>query len=265
MAERSPFPDEEGVQLERDESVVEEIILAALLTLTSRQPQTIRRAYSNGTFPDLLRDMLIQFRVDIDRSIPTLLSTSNYGSRLVTDRLSTYKGADIIITDQDIDYIIAQNIEFILDSTNSAIITAQLEEPETLNLILPFIIGLNANQAKKLINYYNGSKAIQRVETIERTLSRMRDEALSYRAKLISVSLVEDVLEEGKIIAGNQIQLGTSKTVMKTWVCSFINSCQVCIGLHGETVPVNAPFSTGILRPKAHPNCHCALTISEVD
>lgn len=263
MAERSPFPDEEGVRLDEDEKVVEALVLAALLKLTSRSPSTVRRAYSNGTLPDLLQQLINQFKVDLDSALPTLLSTANYGSRLTVDRLDAYSGNDITITLQDIDYILEEHINNILNSTNTSIETVQLEESETASNVLPFIIGLNSNQAKKLINYFKAINGKRKLDDIERTLSRMRDEALTYRASLISVSLTEDVLEEGKLIAANLIQSGLNSTLYKTWNCSFINSCQVCIGLHGETVPINSAFSTGLYRPKAHSNCHCALTISE--
>lgn len=263
MAEQSPFPDEEGVQLQEDSEAVEEIVLAALLRLTSDSPASVRRAYANGTLPDKIRDMINRFRVGLDSTLPTLVGTANYGSRLVVDRMPTYSGGDIIVTDQDIDYILENNIAEILNSTNTSITAAQLEEPSVSNTVLPYVIGLNSNQAKKLINYTKAVQGKRSLEDIENTLSRMRDEALTYRASLISVSLTEDVLEEGKLVAANQIQLASNEELYKTWVCSFINSCQTCIGLHGETVPINAPFSNGLFRPKAHPHCGCALTISE--
>jgi len=264
MAERSPFPDEEGVRLEEDEETVEALVLLALLKLTSRTPTSIRRDYSNGTLSERIQQLINQFKTGLDSTLPTLISTANYGSRLTVDRLSSYSGNDINTTAQDIDYILEQNINEILNSTNTAIEMAQLEESDVTTTVLPFVIGLNSNQAKKLINYTKANQGRRKLEDIERTLSKMRDEALTYRASLISTSVVEDVLEEGKLIAANQIQLGSSVTLFKTWNCSFINSCQVCIGLHGESVPINSAFSTGIFRPKAHPHCHCALTIDEV-
>ncbi len=263
MAERSPFPDEEGVRLEEDERVVEAIVLAALFKLTSRSPTSVRRAYANGTLPDLIQQLISQFKVNLDSTLPVLVATANYGSRVTVDRLESYLGGDITVTPEDIDYILERNITDILNSTNTSIELVQLEDSETASNVLPFVIGLNANQAKKLINYFKATQGKQKLENIERTLSRMRDEALTYRASLISVSLTEDVLEEGKLVAANQIQSGLSNTLNKTWNCSFINSCQVCIGLHGETVPINSAFSNGLFRPKAHPHCHCALTISE--
>lgn len=264
MAERSPFPDEEGVKLEEDESKAKEVILAALLLLTSRSPSTIRKAYANNTLPDLLTNMINQYKVDMDSLIPILISTANYGSRLVADRLSTYQGDDVIIQSDDIDAVLGEHIEFIINSTNNSIKQAQVEDESVAMIVLPFLIGLNANQSKKLINYYKAAKDKQAIEQIEKTLSSMRDEALSYRAEMIAASVVEDVLEEGKLIAARTIQLSTTNAIMKTWNCSFINSCQVCIGLHGERVPVGTPFSTGLYRPKAHSHCHCALTIEEV-
>lgn len=263
MAERSPFPDEEGARLEEDERLVEEIVLAALLLLTSYSPSYVRRAYANGTLPALIQEQLIKFQTELDKSITILTSTANYGGRVMIDRLASYAGSDINITSEDIDYILANHVNNILNSTNTAIEEAQLEEQETLVAVLPFIIGLNANQARKLINYYKASQAVRSLESIEITLSRMRDEALTYRASLISVSLTEDVLEEGKLIAANRIQTTMTETLYKTWNCSFINSCQVCISAHGESVPINSVFSNGLYRPKAHPHCRCALTIKE--
>jgi len=263
MAEISPFPDEEGVQLERDNDTVRDLVIAALLLLSSRSPETIRSRYSNGTFPDLIKELIAEFKTNLDLTLPTLVGTANYGSRLVVDRLTTYKGSDIEVLVDEVDYILAENIEFILSSTQASIDEVQLEEPETVNVVLPFIIGLNANQAKKLINYSKASDGKSPASVVERTLSRMRDEALSYRATLISVSVTEDVLEQGKLIAANKIQIEDNVVLFKTWNTSFINSCQVCIGLHGESVPINSPFSYGIYRPKAHSNCACALTITE--
>jgi hypothetical protein len=265
MAEISPFPDEEGLRLEEDNSKVEEIIAAALLLFTSRSPSTIRKQYASGTLPDLIVKLIDEFKVNLDTTANTLLGTANYGARLVVDRLDSYSGDDVKVMIGDIDDILSEHIDYIVNSTRTSIIDVQLEEIETTISVLPFIIGLNANQSKKLINYYKASEGKRQLATIERTLSRMRDEALSYRAKLISVSLTEDVLEQGKIVAARKIQEATNLTLYKTWNTSFINSCAVCVGLNGETVPIDRPFSTGIFRPKAHSNCACALTITEGD
>ena len=147
MAEVSPFPSEEGVRLEEDEGVVKGVILAALLRLTSYSPSSIRRAYSNNTLPELLQNLTNQLRVDLDSTLPTLTSTANYGSRLVVDRLSSYKGGDINITTDDIDNVLAEHIEYIINSTERSINTVQTEPDDVITTVLPFIIGLNANQS----------------------------------------------------------------------------------------------------------------------
>lgn len=51
--------------------------------------------------------------------------------------------------------------------------------------------------------------------------------------------------------------------ISKTWDCQFDNSCDECKSLHGETVPINEPFSNGADFPgdNIHPNCNCDLII----
>lgn len=260
MAESSPFPDQEGEELKRSTSSLEEVVIAALLFLTSTSPEIIRRHILNNTLSDYVTDVLDRFDTNLRKTLPTLLSTSQYGfNRALSELDLPLEG---VVNEDDLIELLDEHLRYIANSTESAVSQVTIEDEEAQLVLLPYVIGLNANQSRKLVNYYNASQGKRELAAIEATLSRMRDEALSYRANLIAVSLAEDALEQGKLVAAGRIQSGVSYPILKTWNCSFINSCQVCIGLHGETVLFDAPFSNGMYRPKAHSNCSCALTIS---
>lgn len=53
--------------------------------------------------------------------------------------------------------------------------------------------------------------------------------------------------------------------VTKRWIDGQAGACEICIGLHGEEVPLNKNFSIGVMFPPAHPRCRCAVGPGKID
>lgn len=84
-----------------------------------------------------------------------------------------------------------------------------------------------------------------------------------------AISEIQMSVEYASVDSGKLIQAITGEKIMKTWNSVLdSNTCPICAGLHGTTVPVDEPFSsdldyTGGDITYAHPRCRCWVTYSK--
>ena len=88
-----------------------------------------------------------------------------------------------------------------------------------------------------------------------------------YRAMTIARTELATAYNQGAYQGTlNAQQRGYIGDCKKVWVTADDERvCPICGGIDGETVNMNAAFSTGSLMPPAHPNCRCGVAFEEID
>ncbi len=101
------------------------------------------------------------------------------------------------------------------------------------------------------------SEGISAGEGIKQLSDRVEEvytAASSYRSELIARTEATAANNEGILESYRQ----SSVVNGKEWI-AYETSCEICLGMDGEIVPIEKSFSDGSQTPPAHPNCRCVM------
>lgn len=67
----------------------------------------------------------------------------------------------------------------------------------------------------------------------------------------------------GIMMAARQAETVTGMRAVKTWRINPASpdTCEDCVGMDGQTVPLDEPFSNGNMVPHYHPHCYCFMEV----
>lgn len=147
---------------------------------------------------------------------------------------------------------------------------------DELSRVIRPLIGLTEPQSRANMNYY---EAVKRTLTDsgarEKTAAaKARDKAAKYaerqhryRAMCIARTELAKAYNAGGYGAVKAMQMGGYIGVVdKVWITAGDERiCGICGGIDGDRVPLNKPFSIGVMLPPAHPNCRCAVAYEEAE
>jgi len=77
-----------------------------------------------------------------------------------------------------------------------------------------------------------------------------------WRVRTIDATDAHEAASEERIDAARDVQTATGIELLKEWNAEG-DACPECAELDGETVPVDASFSSGLEPGQAHPGCRC--------
>lgn len=132
-------------------------------------------------------------------------------------------------------------------------------------------VGLTQRQAKAVENFR--AKATRRLiptpqadtrqarAAVEREVNAYRARSLSRRGELIARHEMQNAIQTGeRQLWEVAVQQGEvlREEVYKTWFTSG-DPCEICIPLHGQTVPMNESFGEFEAPPDPHVGCNCYL------
>ena len=148
---------------------------------------------------------------------------------------------------------------------------------DSLSRIMRPVIGLTKPQAKANLNYYNAvltglreANPSMRQATAEKqareAAAKYAARQHRYRAMTIARTELATAYNEGAYGATHDAQeKGYIGDCKKTWLMADDERvCSACSSLDGESVNMEAAFSSGVKLPPAHPNCRCAVAFEEI-
>lgn len=154
------------------------------------------------------------------------------------------------------------------DAINS-IVERSIQEgiaPYDAAVLIKAVIGLNSPQANAVMNYReelvdSGLSA----ENIDRQVSKYADRLLDSRSETIARTEIMGALNSGRQSEADDARAaGLLTNPVKTWQLTPDDLlCPLCEEMEGETVPIDAPFSSGVDFPPLHPNCRCSVAFTE--
>ena len=106
-----------------------------------------------------------------------------------------------------------------------------------------------------------GQKAVDKITA---DTQKYADKLRRTRAKTIARTEIIRANNEGRLSTFNAAAdqgLLSRQHSRKIWSTAPTDVCDICVPLNGQTVALDAPFSTGTLTPPAHPNCRCSFDI----
>ncbi|MBQ8963548.1 MAG: hypothetical protein IJ089_07105 [Clostridia bacterium] len=129
-------------------------------------------------------------------------------------------------------------------------------------------VGLTQRQAQSVKNYYDAaikegytpkqarSMQEQYAERVHRRRAyTIAETELAYAYNAGQDQVIRDAINDGTIQQG----------VEKEWSTAFDeNVCDECGPMDGETVPIDQPFSNGLMLPPRHPSCRCGCKYHHV-
>ena len=158
------------------------------------------------------------------------------------------------------------------------IITSSVRDglnPQAATERLSRVVGLNARQAVALDNFYQRSvgTAIKGGYSLESAISSAsasvyRSTLIDQRSLMIARTEIMTAQNFGRLegfrAAVDQGLVGADS--MKQWSTSQLeNTCEICEPMDGETVAIDANFSSGDDQPPLHPNCECVMELLPTD
>jgi hypothetical protein len=106
-----------------------------------------------------------------------------------------------------------------------------------------------------------GQKAVDKITA---DTQKYADRLRRSRSQTIARTEILRANNEGRLATFNAAAdqgLLSRQHSRKIWSTSPMDVCPICIPLNGQTVALDAPFSTGSLTPPAHPNCRCSFDV----
>jgi SPP1 gp7 family putative phage head morphogenesis protein len=102
-------------------------------------------------------------------------------------------------------------------------------------------------------------------DLLDQKVQRYADRLMRVRADNIARTEVMGALNAGSLEAGRQaVAKGVLQNPIKKWFVAIDDRlCTICAPMSGEIVPLDEPFSLGILYPPAHPSCRCTFSVRE--
>jgi SPP1 gp7 family putative phage head morphogenesis protein len=136
--------------------------------------------------------------------------------------------------------------------------------PRELAKLIKPMIGLTSNQAssaltlRKTMLMSGASPA-----TTSKVVGRWIEKKLKERAVTIARTEIIRASNAGQHAAWNDAidkQLIRVGGEPREWLAADSErTCPICVGLDGEIVPFDQPFSTGAMYPPTHPRCRCSV------
>jgi HK97 family phage portal protein len=116
------------------------------------------------------------------------------------------------------------------------------------------VVGLTAPQAASLTTAYQAGEVDTKLDS-DAAAQRQQ------RADAIGGNETHHAVHAGAVAAWATAQAQTGQKLTKTWeTLDDERTCEDCIGLDGETVPVDEPFSNGEDNPPDHSLCRCGIS-----
>jgi hypothetical protein len=105
-------------------------------------------------------------------------------------------------------------------------------------------------------------------DKLDLALNRYANRLTKYRAETIARTETMRASNEGQRLLWNNAQRKglIHRSAKREWIATLGGprrpTCERCLGLNGQTAPINGTFEGGLEHPPAHPRCRCTTALT---
>lgn len=129
-------------------------------------------------------------------------------------------------------------------------------------------IGVNKRQAISLRRYTEAAHAELPEAIANRRIERFTQKLIGARATMIARTELLRASNQGELEGWRQLQdegIFETETVKIAMIAYDERTCDECLELDGEEVPLKEAFSNGVDAPPFHPECRCTIYVVPKD